>query len=281
MDIAWDSVTEADWQARLDSAGHVGLRQSWGYGAAMQRYGAKVGRAVIGDCAVVQVVARRGIRLIQQGPVWLRPLEDGQKRRILRRLARAGAVTLATPDAPLAGLGLMPLITARTYAEWRLDAHDLRAGLHGKWRNRLLRAEADVRPTLLKDDKSLGFLIAQESVQRRARGYQNLLGEMALNWDRRLVMGWRAAGMVQAGMVFLIHGSSASYHLGWASPMAKQAFAHGPMLWQAGLALRAQGVSCLDLGDVNTEAGAGLARFKLGTGAVARAHGATMLVFPG
>ena len=53
-----------------------------------------------------------------------------------------------------------------------------------------------------------------------------------------------------------------------------------PMLWQAALALRAQGVEALDLGAVGS-ANTGLARFKLGTGAALHALGATTLVVPG
>jgi hypothetical protein len=281
MEIIWDQLGAAEWQNRLDGAGHWGLQQSWHYGAAMQAHGAKVGRAQIGGVAMVQVVQRGGLRLVHQGPVWLAPLGQGQKRAVLRRLARCAQITVATPQTSLAGFGMVPLITARTHALWHLDRADLRAGLHGKWRNRLLKAESLLRPAPLKDEKSLRFLIAQEGAQRLARGYKALPGEMALGWADRLVMGWRAGGAVQAGMVFLVHGSFATYHLAWASATARAAFAHGPILWQAALALRARGVTRLDLGEVNTEAGAALARFKLGTGAQATQIGATALILPG
>jgi hypothetical protein len=52
------------------------------------------------------------------------------------------------------------------------------------------------------------------------------------------------------------------------------------MLWQAALSLRSQGVKSIDLGDVNSESGAALARFKLGTGAGVKVAGATCLVLP-
>jgi hypothetical protein len=287
MEILWDHLTPTEWQSRLDASGHWGMRQAWGYGAAMQRYGAHVARALIIEegraLALAQLVQRRRLRLISQGPVWLEILDAAQKARILRHLARRIGATVATPDAPLAGWGMMPLITAKTHAIWRIDRPqaDLRKALHGKWRNRLLRAEEEVRPSLLKDDKSLEYLIAQEAAQRAHRGYRNLPGKMAVQWQGgRLVIGWRKAGAVQAGMVFLVHGVSASYHLGWASPLARAGFAHGPMLWQAALALRRLGVRWLDLGEVNTQSGASLARFKLGTGAEAMPLGATCLVLP-
>ena len=81
-------------------------------------------------------------------------------------------------------------------------------------------------------------------------------------------------------MGFIVHGSSATYHLGWASEAAKAAGVHGVMLLQAAEALRAEGVLWLDLGQVDTEAAPGLARFKLGTGADLRRLGATCLVLP-
>jgi lipid II:glycine glycyltransferase (peptidoglycan interpeptide bridge formation enzyme) len=86
--------------------------------------------------------------------------------------------------------------------------------------------------------------------------------------------------VVEAAMCFVVHGASASYHLGWGSDAAKAAGVHGVMLVQAAEALRTEGVRWLDLGSVDTEAAPGLARFKLGTGATLRRLGATCLVLP-
>ena len=82
-------------------------------------------------------------------------------------------------------------------------------------------------------------------------------------------------------MCFVRHGAMATYHMGWAGDAARAKGVHGVMLWQAALALRAEGVERLDLGMVDHEAAAGLARFKLGTGAALVALGATVLVLPG
>lgn len=91
---------------------------------------------------------------------------------------------------------------------------------------------------------------------------------------------WRQAGAFSAGMAFVVHGQSATYHLGWASQASKAVGVHGLMLMRAAEALRAEGVRWLDLGSVDTEAAPGLARFKLGTGAELRRLGATCLVLP-
>ncbi|MGB3278218.1 MAG: hypothetical protein WBA92_03400 [Pseudorhodobacter sp.] len=187
-----------------------------------------------------------------------------------------------TPDSALHGWGLLPLITPQTYAVWQigLPEADLRRALHGKWRNRLVKAEAQVKPVVLSE-RNLRHLIATEASQRRDRAYKNLPGDIALDWPGGVVaMGWHSGGALQAGMVFLIHGRAASYFLGWASPLARAVFAHGPILWQAMRKLRDRGVVTLDLGAIDSEIGASLARFKLGTGAGLMAAGTTCLVVP-
>ncbi|WP_323006816.1 hypothetical protein [Pseudorhodobacter sp.] len=287
MDIRWDQASEDEWQARMACHAHMPLRQDWAFGEAMRRLGVKTGRAVIYDAgqaiAAAQVLQRRGLQIIGQGPIWLAEVPPARKRRALRCLARHAGATIVTPDAPLSGWGMIPLITAKASALWRIDGttQALRQGLQAKWRNRLVKAEKTVKPMPLAVPK-LQALLAQEAAQRRARGYGNLPGVMALDWSGGIVaLGWHAGGALQAGMVFLRHGHCASYFLGWASPAARAAFAHGPILWQAALALRDRGVQVLDLGAVNTENGAGLAHFKLGTGASVVMAGATSLIVPG
>ncbi len=181
----------------------------------------------------------------------------------------------------MAGLGLVPLVTPVHHAIWALEG-DLRAGLAGKWRNRLVAAEragVQVQPA---GRDGLEALLAAEGAQRRMRGYRALPAGFtrALPEGSLRLWGWRHAGAFAAGMGFIVHGSSATYHLGWASEAAKAAGVHGVMLLQAAEALRAEGVLWLDLGQVDTEAAPGLARFKLGTGADLRRLGATCLVLP-
>lgn len=247
----------------------VPLQQSAAYAAAVTGCGGQV-RWLEG-----------GVLAVERGRVRLISRVGGLDRAGLRRLARWAGVTVATPEVGVAGFGLVPLVTPMHHAVWRLGP-DLRAGMAGKWRNRLVAAErAGVRVSR-GDRATLEALVAAEAVQRAERRYQALpqgfaraLPESALRiWD------WRQAGAMQAAMCFVVHGTSASYHLGWASGAAKAAGVHGVMLTRAAEALRAEGVRWLDLGSVDTEAAPGLARFKLGTGADLRRLGATMLVLP-
>jgi hypothetical protein len=246
----------------------VPLQQSDAYAAAIAACGARV-RWLDG----VLAIERGRLRLVSR--------VAGLDRAALRRLARWPGVTLVTPEAEVAGFGLVPLVTPLHHAVWDLTG-DLRAGLAGKWRNRLVAAEgAGVRVRRGARD-CLAELLAEEGKQRQARGYRALPQEFSLALpDAALrLWQWPSAGRFAAGMCFVVHGASATYHLGWASQESRAAGVHGVMLLRAAEALKAEGVRWLDLGSVDTEATPGLARFKLGTGAELRRLGATMLVLP-
>ena len=288
MYILWNHDNQTQWQARLSGyePARGAMRQDWGFGEVMARRGGKVGRAVImegsREVAAAQILERQGLRLIGQGPFWLKEIEPAHKARIARRLARHQGLCVMTPDSVLRGWGILPLITPKTHAVWQIDQPDpdLRKALRGKWRNRLSKVEAQVKPAVLSEAK-LRILVANEARQRRERAYKNLPGDIALDWPGGvLALGWHRGDGLQAGMVFLIHGKSASYFLGWASPIARAQSAHYPMLWQAARNLRDRGVRELDLGEVNSESGSNLARFKLGTGAGLKVAGPSCLVLP-
>ncbi|MCV2878469.1 GNAT family N-acetyltransferase [Sedimentimonas flavescens] len=276
------------WGHEVDALGGGALQQHWTYGEIAALKGRRVRRCevLIGSqrIAMAQVIGRGGFWLLGRGPV----LAPGVSvRPVLRALARAlSGALIATPEVACEGWGLVPLVTPRHHAIWDLvpDAGTLRAGLAGKWRNRLAVAERSA--LRVEIDRAPDWLIAAEAAQRRARGYRGLPGDCALTWGRAETGGLLALkatlrGAPIAGMIFLRHGAMASYHIGWTGPEGRSHHAHNLLLWRAAEILRGQGVQSLDLGDVNSEEGAGLMRFKLGTGAVARALGATCLVIPG
>ena len=68
-----------------------------------------------------------------------------------------------------------------------------------------------------------------------------------------------------AGVLFFVHGRTATYTLAWTGPEGRRRHAHNLLLWRAVLALRERGLGWLDLGGVNAAA-PGVARFKLGLG---------------
>jgi hypothetical protein len=219
--------------------------------------------------------------MVFRGPVWDHDTSVELQRAGLRRLARWPGVTIATPEDPVKGFGLVPLITPTHHAIWALGPA-LREGMAGKWRNRLAAAEGSgitVRPA---SGRAFDHLINAEAAQRQTRRYRALPAAFSRALPREClrVWEWRQAGEVAAAMAFIRHGTTATYHLGWASDAARGAGVHALMLTRAAEALVAEGVGWLDLGAVDTEAAPGLARFKLGTGASLKRLGPTLLILP-
>lgn len=180
----------------------------------------------------------------------------------------------------------LPVLSAGFFAELDLTApQDTRGkSLHGKWRNRLKKAEnadlsVETSPFCATRHK---WLIDAEIAQRKTNSYRalplNFLA-MASQLQPETVRVFVAKRRSQpvAAMVFLIHGKAATYHIGVSSENGRKFSAHNLLLWRAANWLASQGVCRLDLGSVETERNTGLARFKLGAGATPKARGATCL----
>lgn len=272
MDIDW-ITDESDWAAALAGAGRAPLQQSWAYGQAMARLGARVRRVVLhhgGQTGAAQMLERRGLRLINRAPLASRPL--------LRRLARQPGLTLAT--SPLRGPGVVPLMTDRFHAEWDLrpEPAALQRALSRDWRARLLQATARITQG---DARAMAEIAARDAAQAQARDYRPLPPAFLQAWPGEvLTLQYRPDGPLSAGIVVLIHGNEASYHCAFADAQGRAAQAHRAMLWQAALALRARGITRFDLGAIDS-ATPGLARFKLGTGAALVSLGPASLILPG
>jgi hypothetical protein len=254
--------------------------QSDTYAVAMRALGATVFTCDLG-IGQAQVVQRGRLRLISRGPDWQRGTVPDDARKALRRMARWAGVTLVTPETNVQGPGLIPVVTPMHHAIWDLSG-DPRARMRRNWRSHLACAERAGITPVRGGAETLDLLVAHDASQARARRYAGHTRAFthALPQQHLRLWSWQIAGRIEAAMAFVVHGSSASYHLGWAGQTARASGVHNMMLWQAALALRGEGIRWLDLGSVNDEDAPGLAHFKLGTGAALRQLGHTLLVLP-
>jgi hypothetical protein len=289
MNFCWQDSADPEMLTAFAAAGvPMPMQQHPTYGAVLRRLGRDVGhgvwRAAGAPVGQAQVARRLGFTLLSRGPLWLRQDTTAD----LRDIA-TGALTVATPEAQLAGRGLIPIVTPRHQAIWHLpgDAALLRAGLRANWRNKLVRAEAKAYALELRvsDKADAGWLYAAEGAQRRARRYCALPPGFAEAWRAAapgsfLLYEARKDGQPVAGMLILRHWPWASYHLSWSGAAGRHHNAHRLLLWRAARDLQDDGYAAFDLGDVNSEDAPGLADFKGGTGAEIRALGATLLVVP-
>jgi hypothetical protein len=295
MNVQWDHHDIAQWDedhARVGAA----LQQDWAYGACMLLMGVPVWRARVlregVPVALAQFIGRRlgplaTFALCSRGPVWLQDLSAADKAQAYRALRQSLPLSrprfaFFSPDAPLQSeLGLPPWRRVITgYATVMLDLtpslEELRAKLEGRWRNRLVAAESSdlVVHKVGTNPAQYRWVLEQENQQRAQRGFQGLpVGFMdhyiqSRKAPARTVLTLRAdQGRERvAAMLFLLHGSVATYQVGWSDDTGRDLNAHNLLLWHAIETLKQRGIRQLDLGGVNTARSAGIARFKLGTG---------------
>ncbi len=238
--------------------------------------------------------------LLSRGPVWAPGVCEETRRdglmRLLVLLRKRHRIVAVTPDPcggtdPMERSGWLKAMTPCHFAVLDLgdSASEMRARQHGKWRNRLVRAEAaglEVRHGPMPLDPA-HWLFEREEAQARARRYRRLPKAFTLAW---IAQGGRSAarlftaerdGETVAAMLFLRFGASASYHIGWSGPDGRASGAHNLLLWQAQRWLARQGCKQVELDLIDTRTTPGLARFKLGSGARLVTLGATRLAAPG
>ncbi|PCJ06096.1 MAG: GNAT family N-acetyltransferase [Rhodobacteraceae bacterium] len=199
---------------------------------------------------------------------------------------------ILSPDAPvpeLAKHGAVPLMSPAQVAQLDLTPpkEERRAALHQKWRNRLNHAESqNLRVTHqnmpLDPDH---WLLQADAKQQGQRGYRNWPVDLTLAYvhenpgKAKLFQAFEGKEVI-AAVLILCHGSSASYHISHSTDRGRAVSAHNLLMWQAMNWLAAKEYTQLDLGLINTEDAAGLARFKLGTGAKLHVLGGTWAWWP-
>jgi hypothetical protein len=269
------------------------LQQEWSYGAALQSLGTGVRRVGILDgntlAGLAQFTTRRvggvvNMALCTRGPVWLEDVDPAGKAAACRALKRGlglgwPRITLITPDetdaSGMRGMSRVMTGYSTVLIDLTQESETLRAGLDQKWRNRLNAAEKSGLKVHQNGNKPAQYrwLLDTEEGQRAARGYRAAPSRLVpafaeARGDRSSVLILRTdEGRTKtAAMLFLVHGCAATYHMGWADAAGRRSGAHNLLLWTAMEMLKDRGVRQLDLGGVNTVSGAGIARFKIGTG---------------
>ncbi|NCO21536.1 MAG: GNAT family N-acetyltransferase [Rhodobacterales bacterium] len=265
MDVIWDRLRRSEWQ---DAIGAAALQQQWDYGAVAARLGGAVRRAQVvmpgGAQYFVQCLVRRvgPLRCVWHGL----PTPVGAA--VAQSLRGEGPLIWVSP-----GGGGLRVAGARCHAVLDLTVPDLRSGLYGKWRNRLVLAERHGLPVMHSHDMP-AWLISAERAQQRRAGYRNMPTRWIAAWQRYaphglLTLTAGAPDAPLAAAAFLRHGTSATYLMGWNGDEGRRLSAHNLLIWQAMLRLSTSGVQVLDLGLISPGT-PGLNRFKRGTGASLR-----------
>lgn len=151
---------------------------------------------------------------------------------------------------------------------------ELRADLHGNWRNQLVQAEeAGLELAVDPDTQTLDWLIGRHEAHMKEHGYRGPSGKLLhalvqAEVDGRLccdVLVARHRGENIAGALIARHGRAATYLIGWTGEKGRDLRAQNFLLWQSVTRLHSDNIAWFDLGGINDET-PGLTRFKAGLG---------------
>ncbi len=303
MHIRWNVIQQSEWE-QLQAPHITALQQDWAYGASFQAMGLDCLRAEViqqgKTVALAQFICRRyagilGIALCTRGPVWCASLSPKEQQEIYKELKRS--IPLRRPrwllfsptstdahDPSLASLTRVMTGYSTVLVDLTQSAQELRAACEGRWRNRLVAAEREkiivVRAANTSQD--MQWLFEAEQAQRVEKNFHGLPTHFIEHYQAAradsstthlmLYAEVESTALQQtknnriAAMLFLLHGSTATYHVGWTNAVGRTKHAHNLLMWHAFEELRTLGIQTLDLGGINTRTLAGISRFKIGTG---------------
>jgi len=157
-----------------------------------------------------------------------------------------------------------------SYLELKISVEELRKNLNGKWRNQLKKAESyDL--IIEHDNKNRSFrwlmneyekLMIDKSFSGPSVGlYRNLY-----NNDRNALTIFKAihGGKPVAGQMYIKHGNTSTYLVGWNSISGRKMYLHNLLIWKAILLMKSKNILYFDLGGVDKINTPGIAKFKLG-----------------
>ena len=295
MQIVWNQINQATWDEAHTIAGGY-LQQDWSYGASLLTKDVSCHRAQViqngQTVALAQFICRRygwvaGFAICSRGPVWLKTLTAKEQKEIYRALKRSLPIArprfalfspnLTDPDdASVAGLVRVMTGYSTVLIDLQQPTDALRAAMEGKWRNRLVAAErANLDIIRLEADSSqYAWLLKQEQAQSDRKSFYGLPVKFVENYIHSrsdttktvLILQAQEQGQRVAAMLFLIHGSVATYHLGWSNDAGRAVNAHNLLLWHAFEELQSGDIKTLDMGGINTRSLPGISRFKIGSG---------------
>ena len=303
MHIRWNAIQQSEWE-QLQAPYITALQQDWAYGASFQAMGLDCHRAQVikegKTIALAQFICRRylgvlGVALCTRGPVWLEELSALEQQKIYRELKRSCPLPkprwlifspALTEHYHPSLVGLTRVMTGYSTVQIDLTKTNaqLRAACEGRWRNRLVAAERENLEIVRNTDSALEiqWLLEEERTQRLQKNFHGLPTHFiehyhAARADPSTTLLMLHAESHQptphkennhriAAMLFLLHGSTATYHVGWTNAEGRAKHAHNLLMWRAFEELRTLGIHTLDLGGINTRSLAGISRFKIGTG---------------
>ncbi len=293
LEISWDDCDRAVWDDLSTQVDRSSLEQSWIYGEAVRdHYGMSVKRAVIQfdgeSVGVFQIFEKQLFGIVKvarlvRGPIWSKPQDEAMK-------GIAGSFSLLrrellfwTPELSdtfdhatlMRKVGKRRMVTglSTSWLDLSKTEEALLQGFSGNWRNMLRAGERENLKIRMRDDiKGVSTHLSAYDAFRKQKRFvgppSELIQAMADNSQKGDIITL-TAGTDQnpvAGVLLVCHGNSATYYTSWNSDEGRNKRAHNVLLWRVIQELQKRSIKWLDLGGLNTDSAAGVARFKIGLG---------------
>ncbi|MCK5384574.1 MAG: peptidoglycan bridge formation glycyltransferase FemA/FemB family protein [Alphaproteobacteria bacterium] len=303
--LQWNALESAGWRERINKIRCLNLLQSEEYLYAVSRLNQqRISRSLImvdgeeaGICSVLEAGlfknALHGI-ILDRGPLWfesfgkpahfegfVRELAQKYPRRFGRRVRfipeyediQATRQIMRTGGFRQGGSEGYETI----WLDLRLSKEILRKNLNPKWRNKLNQSRRNPLKLIWSDAGTntthFKWLMAQyirDKVMRKYDGpsYKTMkaLGDSFSRGKNMLIGCALLDKQPIAGILLLIHGSTATYQIGYTSESGRENRAHYALLWAALSKLKEQNIDNFDLGGVNAKGAKGVRTFKKGMG---------------
>mgnify|MGYP000530677964 CR=1 FL=1 len=298
MHIKWDDLSIAEWYAIYNQLPKSNIVQTYAYAKAMRQiHFQDTGFGVIkntgGDpmgLVQAQYVSSFGFKrfFIDRGPLWIKPNNFNHQRQFWELIATE------RPKSFLSKRRFIPEIDYSPYAlklfeklgfNHKADGYqtiwlnldpdlaDLEKNLDKSWRGALNKArKSSLEIKLDPHSHDLERLLKKYTHDRFKKKYAGASPKLVRAMERYkseyensfIISATDENGKVCAMMYFWIHGTSATYQIGWSDKNGRTHNAHNLMMWRAIEHLKPQNINWLDLGGINTDKAEGVTRFKSG-----------------
>jgi lipid II:glycine glycyltransferase (peptidoglycan interpeptide bridge formation enzyme) len=288
-----------EWDQLLITAGKSNLLQSWAYGEAKKNIeNWDLQRFLITqeekNIAMVQVLTKRfgpiKIIRINRGPIFLTDLNFSTIKGVYQCLKKhfsilQGKVLLIAPelnDLPMDNTAIrLSSFNIRRKSTWcsawldlSLSEEILRKNLTSNWRNMLNVAERDQLLFFELDVSEQGFqwMMRCYAEMQKQKDFQgpaiSLLVELRQQLEQKkdflICRALNSEKEIVAAVVLSLHGSSATYLIGWNGNEGRKLKANNFLLWNGILELKRRGCQWFDIGGIDEINTPDISRFKKG-----------------
>ncbi|AVV50072.1 lipid II:glycine glycyltransferase FemX [Leptospira santarosai] len=299
LDVEWNSVSRETWDELFKKVAVSNFLQSWVYGESKKICeNWKVHRGVFTfenqKIALVQILEKSILGIfkvyrINRGPLFLNEVDLNLKELVFKKIAEfgnllKGSVLFFNPEVVLGGKFLILMkengfYENNNFSPWTSafidltkDLNFLRQNLDSKWRNMLTNSEKnDLTLEIGSSDFLFHWMLDKYDELTSSKNFSGISKSMLLQIkeDRNgngtfLILRAIYQNEFVAGVCIAIHGSSATYLIGWNGDLGRKLRANHFLLWNSIVQLKQMGCVSFDLGGIDQERTPGIAEFKLG-----------------